>query len=213
MHESRTILDEIRHIVKEDGKQTQRNYEDQKERDLLQDLTSDYEGYKDFNPLRVQGTCEWFFMDDRFRKWRDSNTSSLLWVSAGPGCGKSVLSLKSRSIDEHNKRRGYKADFYAKSLPVVLRGHSPTFTHGDFQRKNIIVRREKQSELAGHEDEYQVTLNDWEMAGWYPDYWEYCVAACAFRFSDDWPDKVGDILDPYLVEYPWLLNIILELWS
>jgi ankyrin repeat domain-containing protein 50 len=92
MHESRTILDEIRHIVKEDGKQTQRNYEDQKEKDLLQDLTSDYEGYKDFNPLRVQGTCEWFFMDDRFRKWRDSNTSGLLWVSAGPGCGKSVLS-------------------------------------------------------------------------------------------------------------------------
>jgi hypothetical protein len=35
MHESRTILDEIRHIAKEDGKQTQRNYEDQKERDLL----------------------------------------------------------------------------------------------------------------------------------------------------------------------------------
>jgi hypothetical protein len=33
---SRTILDEIRHIVKEDGKQTQRNYEDQKERDLEQ---------------------------------------------------------------------------------------------------------------------------------------------------------------------------------
>ena len=74
------------------GKQTQRNYEDQRERDLLQDLASDYEGYKDFNPPRVQGTCEWFFMDDRFRKWRDSNTSSLLWVSAGPGCGKSVLS-------------------------------------------------------------------------------------------------------------------------
>ncbi|OCL07139.1 hypothetical protein AOQ84DRAFT_320378, partial [Glonium stellatum] len=92
MHESLTILDEIRRIIKEDGKQTQINYEDQKERDLLQDLASDYEGYKDFNPLRVQGTCEWFFMDDRFRKWRDADTPSLLWVSAGPGCGKSVLS-------------------------------------------------------------------------------------------------------------------------
>jgi hypothetical protein len=92
MHESRTILDEIRHSIKEDGKQNQRNYEDQKERDLLHHLSADYKGYKDFNPPRVQGTCEWFFMDDRFCKWRDSNTSSLLWVSAGPGCGKSVLS-------------------------------------------------------------------------------------------------------------------------
>jgi hypothetical protein len=123
------------------------------------------------------------------------------------------LVLKSRSIDEHNKRRGYKADFYAKSLPVVLRGHSPTFTHGDFQRKNIIVRRKEQNELAGHEDDYEVILIDWEMAGWYPDYWEYCAAACAFTFSDDWPDKVGDILDPYLVEYPWILSIVVELWA
>ncbi|KAB8234140.1 uncharacterized protein BDW43DRAFT_64210 [Aspergillus alliaceus] len=92
MQESRTILDEIRTILEAGNKHTQRSYEDQKERDLLQDLASDYEDYKDFNPVRVQGTCEWFFKDDRFRKWRDSNTSSLLWVSAGPGCGKSVLS-------------------------------------------------------------------------------------------------------------------------
>ncbi|KAE8394506.1 hypothetical protein BDV23DRAFT_5179 [Aspergillus alliaceus] len=92
MQESRTILDEIRTILEAGNKHTQRSHEDQKERDLLQDLASDYEDYKDFNPVRVQGTCEWFFMDDRFRKWRDSNTSSLLWVSAGPGCGKSVLS-------------------------------------------------------------------------------------------------------------------------
>jgi hypothetical protein len=121
--------------------------------------------------------------------------------------------LKSRSVDEQNKRRGYKTDFYERFLPVVLRGHSPTFTHGDFQRKNVIVRRNEQNELEGHEDDYEVTLIDWEMAGWYPDYWEYCAAACAFAFSDDWADKVGDILDPYPVEYPWLLDIGLSLWS
>lgn len=92
MQESRTILDKIRHILKEGRKQTQRIYEDQWERNLLRDLASDYEGYKNFNPQRVAGTCEWFFDDDRFRRWRDSRISSLLWVSAGPGCGKSVLS-------------------------------------------------------------------------------------------------------------------------
>ncbi|KAJ5433545.1 uncharacterized protein N7458_012701 [Penicillium daleae] len=92
MQESRTILDEIRTILEVDSKQTQRNYEDQKERVLLQDLASDYEDYKNFNPPRVQGTCEWFLRDEIFRKWRDSDTSSLLWVSADPGCGKSVLS-------------------------------------------------------------------------------------------------------------------------
>ncbi|KAK3947728.1 ankyrin repeat-containing domain protein [Pseudoneurospora amorphoporcata] len=96
---SRTILGEIRGILERGGRQAQRIYEDQKESALLEDLASDYEGYKNFNRPKVEGTCEWFFDDERFRKWRDSNTSSLLWVSAGPGCGKSVLSRA--LIDDH----------------------------------------------------------------------------------------------------------------
>lgn len=92
MQKSQNILVGIRKVLKIDRELTQGNYEDQMERALLQDFASDYEDYKDFNPERVPGTCEWFFKDDRFYKWRDSNTSSLLWVSAAPGCGKSVLS-------------------------------------------------------------------------------------------------------------------------
>ena len=42
---------------------------------------------------RVPGTLEWFLSDKkRFWKWRDSGISDILWVSAGPGFGKSVLS-------------------------------------------------------------------------------------------------------------------------
>ena len=58
---------------------------------LRQTLASDYKSDKDLVSERVPGTCEWFFEDDRFLEWRDSNISKLLWVSAGPGCGKSVL--------------------------------------------------------------------------------------------------------------------------
>jgi len=76
----------------------QRNEEDrrdEKETRLLQDLAvaaGDYTRYKNLNPHRVDGTCEWFLTDERFCKWRDTKSPSLLWVSAGPGCGKSVLS-------------------------------------------------------------------------------------------------------------------------
>ncbi|KAB5513489.1 hypothetical protein GE09DRAFT_980623, partial [Coniochaeta sp. 2T2.1] len=77
IQQSGAILGEIRRILEEDRGQTQRIDEDQKERALLQDLASDYEGYKNFNPQKVEGTCEWFMNDDRFSKWRDSNTSSL----------------------------------------------------------------------------------------------------------------------------------------
>ncbi|KAJ5510354.1 hypothetical protein N7453_002457 [Penicillium expansum] len=92
IQESTAILGEIRQVLDESQRQTQGDYADMAERNLLQDLASDYEGYKDFNRLRVQGTCEWFFNDEKFRKWRDSDRSGLLWLSAGPGCGKSILS-------------------------------------------------------------------------------------------------------------------------
>ena len=36
-------------------------------------------------------TCEWFTTHPLFQEWLKKQTSSLLWVSADPGCGKSVL--------------------------------------------------------------------------------------------------------------------------
>jgi ankyrin repeat protein len=53
--------------------------------------TSPYEGRKDRNPTRVSGTCEWFTSHELFTEWERSESSRLLWVSADPGCGKSVL--------------------------------------------------------------------------------------------------------------------------
>ena len=55
--------------------------------------TSKYESYKnDPNPERVPGTCAWFLEHPTFLKWRASSNDDLLWLSADPGCGKSVLS-------------------------------------------------------------------------------------------------------------------------
>ncbi|MCJ1472951.1 hypothetical protein MMC13_001600, partial [Lambiella insularis] len=53
---------------------------------------SDYEGQKSRQPKRLQGTCEWFTKHATYRVWFEDTGSSLLWVSADPGCGKSVLS-------------------------------------------------------------------------------------------------------------------------
>ncbi|KAK6358014.1 hypothetical protein TWF730_007368 [Orbilia blumenaviensis] len=46
---------------------------------------------KDRNPERVPGTCEWFMNHQNFRDWESSPASKVLWVSADPGSGKSVL--------------------------------------------------------------------------------------------------------------------------
>ncbi len=53
---------------------------------------SEYEFNKDKNPPRIPGTCEWFLRHSRYRKWLETTTSAWLWVTADPGCGKSVLS-------------------------------------------------------------------------------------------------------------------------
>ncbi|KAK5626021.1 hypothetical protein RRF57_001737 [Xylaria bambusicola] len=58
---------------------------------FLQKLyTSKYEERKNRNPRRADGTCEWFTSHRVFQHWRNE-PSAIIWVSADPGCGKSVL--------------------------------------------------------------------------------------------------------------------------
>ncbi len=68
------------------------DYDDERRNKLMHSLSTDYEEHKNFNPKRVPGTCEWFLHSKEFLEWRDATDSRILWVSAGPGCGKSVLS-------------------------------------------------------------------------------------------------------------------------
>jgi ankyrin repeat protein len=62
------------------------------EKECMQALSFHYQDQKDINPERVQGTCEWFLKHPKFLAWRRDTVANLLWLTAGPGCGKSVLS-------------------------------------------------------------------------------------------------------------------------
>lgn len=55
-------------------------------------ITSSYREDKDRNVPRVPETCMWFLEHETFIRWSQDHSASLLWVSADPGCGKSVLS-------------------------------------------------------------------------------------------------------------------------
>ncbi|KAG9522040.1 purine and uridine phosphorylase, partial [Aureobasidium melanogenum] len=54
--------------------------------------TSTYERFKNINPDRVKDTCQWVLNHSQYQHWNESATDDLLWISADPGCGKSVLS-------------------------------------------------------------------------------------------------------------------------
>ncbi|KAG7126785.1 hypothetical protein HYQ44_000505 [Verticillium longisporum] len=84
-------------------------------------------------------------------------------------------------------------EFYERVFPIVLDSQTSVFTHGDLQRKNIMIA-----------DDGAVVIIDWEVAGWYPVYFEYCLAMSASYFMDDWHSWIPQILDEYLNEFPWM---------
>ncbi|KAL8875972.1 MAG: hypothetical protein Q9198_005748, partial [Flavoplaca austrocitrina] len=51
----------------------------------------DHESQKNQNPTRVLNTCLWTLQHLKYLEWRDNQAKRLLWISADPGCGKSVL--------------------------------------------------------------------------------------------------------------------------
>ncbi len=90
--------------VEQSRKEQQQWHRTDEESRCLQALcTSTYEDHKDRNPARVPGTCLWFLKNERFGDWLASDSSDLLWVTADPGCGKSVLS---RSLIDHELQSG-----------------------------------------------------------------------------------------------------------
>ena len=54
--------------------------------------TTTYRDHKNRNPDRVKNTCRWFLESAIYCSWRSTTGSGMLWVTADPGCGKSVLS-------------------------------------------------------------------------------------------------------------------------
>ncbi len=64
------------------------------------------------------------------------------------------------------------------------RDYPTKLTHGDFSSQNIIIKNDK---VAG--------IIDWEMAGWYPDYWEYTSAWHVNVYDEFWRTEVDKILD------------------
>lgn len=64
------------------------------------------------------------------------------------------------------------------------RNYTTKVTHGDFNSQNIIIK-----------DNKVVGIIDCEMAGWYPDYWEYTSAWHVNAYDDFWRAEVENILD------------------
>ncbi|KAK5242070.1 hypothetical protein LTS06_011754, partial [Exophiala xenobiotica] len=88
----RPVQDVVDGIIAELALKEETRYRSSQDRNCHQALkTSTYEDFKDVNPARVDGTCQWVLSHPQYCQWYDEQHDGLLWISADPGCGKSVL--------------------------------------------------------------------------------------------------------------------------
>jgi ankyrin repeat protein len=84
-----SILEEVRAARNE---QRYRQEQEDKRNFLSVLRTTDFDFSKNKNPERSPGTCEWLLQHPEYQKWLKQASTPCLWLTADPGCGKSVLS-------------------------------------------------------------------------------------------------------------------------
>ncbi|KAL9095925.1 MAG: hypothetical protein Q9165_001923 [Trypethelium subeluteriae] len=135
----------------------------------------------------------------------------------GAGPFESEADFNEAMIKERDRTGGVRAiaHFFSWAFKSILRDHPPVFSHGDVQKKNIMVRTSVETSQNADEQERtlpDVVMIDWESAGWYPSYWEFLVALFAREgWGDDWTYWIEEFLEPALCEYAWLYLLITQL--
>ncbi|KAJ5563650.1 hypothetical protein N7535_008814, partial [Penicillium sp. DV-2018c] len=66
---------------------------------------------------------------------------------------------------------------------MLSQSHEIVFTHGDLRPQNIMIKEGS-----------VVAIIDWELSGWYPEYWEFAKAFLIWRWQNDWTDYLMKIL-------------------
>ena len=85
-------------------------------------------------------------------------------------------------------------------IESTLHGHRTVFTHADLQPKNIMVARRKDADQVGRST-FAIKIIDWEMSGWYPEYYEFCNATVWDSSKPEWLEAVQKIMTVYPKEY------------
>jgi thiamine kinase-like enzyme len=79
------------------------------------------------------------------------------------------------------------------------------FTHGDLTLGNIMVAGDPGSKDI-------VGIIDWEQAGWYPEYWEYCKLLYGVEYSHEW--RAEGWAEQVMAAFPeeWIAFAEYSLW-
>lgn len=93
--------------------------------------------------------------------------------------------------------------FLCRTLRHNMQGHEFVMTHNDFAPRNILVRGSR-----------IVAILDWELSGYFPEYWEFAKAIWRPDWDSSWmkDDLVERVLDPYYQQASVILNTSYTIW-
>lgn len=97
---------------------------------------SNYESHKSVIPKRVPGTLEWFLQHSNYVGWRNSPGDAALWITADPGCGKTVLA--SSVINELHIEPSSDASEQALTCYFFFKDDNETQASADFALCSIL---------------------------------------------------------------------------
>jgi aminoglycoside phosphotransferase len=87
---------------------------------------------------------------------------------------------------------------FARMLQSCLKdNHRIVLTHGDLQPRNIFVQGDRVTGII-----------DWELGGWYPEYWEYVKGAVPVKGCEGWWQHLDCITGKYPME--WAIDLHLD---
>lgn len=104
-----------------------------------------------------------------------------------------VEALVRRTIWNINNE--HRAAFFRRMMPKALEADpTPVFSFGALGKTHVVRKSDG-----------TLVLVSWDMAGWYPMYWEYAMAtAGAVHSIDDWHHYLAQVLEEYPTQFVWM---------
>ncbi|KAI4648507.1 uncharacterized protein J4E79_010129 [Alternaria viburni] len=124
----------------------------------------------------------------------------LEWSTSCRGPFKSIEDFNATIIEAFITKSKPQIGPYARGM-LNAHKHGIVFTHGDLRPDNIIVK-----------DGRVAAIIDWELSGWYPEYWELAKAFYIEWFVNDWGSHLLGVLEPYYCEQLMHARLMEVLW-
>ncbi|KAI4945583.1 hypothetical protein J4E91_007926 [Alternaria rosae] len=196
-------------IEGEDLRKSWGKYSAAEKQTISTDLKKHMTELRSLPPANYIGSVHGGPVTDNMLEWSTSSRGQLShqyqkigssFLTRHPGPFKGIEDFNNTIVDTYIAKSKGQVGPYIRGM-VNAHKHGIVFTHGDLRPDNIIVK-----------DGRVAAIIDWEMSGWYPEYWEFAKAFYIEWFVNDWGSHLLSVLEPYYCEQLMHARLMEVLW-